>query len=401
LSRRACVVGIGETAYTKRGAATEREYQLACRAILAALSDAGIAPAEVDGLAPFADERSSPWTLASDLGLRELRFAATTAMPGGGGACGAMLEATLAVESGQAEVVVVYRSLWQGQFARIGRVETSSGDPSPTVVETALETDALQAFTAPFGILGPSVMFALPMRRHMEVYGTSSEQLGSVAVTQRAHASRNPRAVMGARPLTMADHQASRMVADPYRLFDCCLETDGACAVVVTTAERASDARERPVAVLAMAEGTDGAQLGGTAGNAGSTAAGYASGGGSGVARRLFGRAGVSPGDVDVAQLYDNFSGQVLLGLEDFGFCTPGESGPLAQSGALAWPDGALPTNTPGGNLSEAYMQGLNHVIEGVRQLRGESTSQVADAELCLVTSSPGIPTSAILLARP
>ena len=159
--------------------------------------------------------------------------------------------------------------------------------------------------------------------------------------------------------------------------------------------------RERPVAVLAMAEGTDGAQLGGTAANAGSTAAGYASGGGSGVARRLYGRAGVSPGDVDVAQLYDNFSGQVLLGLEDFGFCAPGESGPLAQSGALAWPDGALPTNTAGGNLSEAYMQGLNHVIEGVRQLRGESTSQVADAELCLVTSSPGIPTSAILLARP
>jgi acetyl-CoA acetyltransferase len=400
LSRKATVVGIGETAYTKRGAATEREYQLACRAILAALTDAGIAPAEVDGLAPFADERSSPWTLASDLGLRQLRFAATTAMPGGGGACGAMLEAVLAVESGQAEVVVVYRSLCQGQFARIGRTEPSGSESSPTVVETALETDALQAFTAPFGILGPSVMFALPMRRHMEVYGTSSEQLGHVAVTQRAHASRNPRAIMGARPLSLADHQASRMVADPYRLFDCCLETDGACAVVVTTAERASDARERPVAVLATAEGTDGAQLGGTAGNAGSTARGYASGGGSGVARRLFGRAGVSPGDVDVAQLYDNFSGQVLLGLEDFGFCAPGESGPLAQSGALAWPDGALPTNTAGGNLSEAYMQGLNHVIEGVRQLRGESTNQVADAELCLVTSSPGIPSSAILLAR-
>ncbi|HEX4220243.1 MAG TPA: hypothetical protein VHZ02_17850 [Acidimicrobiales bacterium] len=401
MSRHACIAGIGETAYTKRGAAGDREYRMACRAILAALSDAGIAPAEVDGLAPFADERSSPWTLAGDLGLHQLRFAATTAMPGGGGACGAMLEATLAVESGQAEVVVVYRSLCQGQFARIGRTEAAGGPPSPTVVETALEADALQAFTAPFGILGPSVMFALPMRRHMEVYGTSSEQLGAVAVTQRAHAARNPRAVMGGRPLTIADHQASRMVADPYRLFDCCLETDGACAVVVTTAERASDARKRPVAVLAGAEGTDGAQLGGTAANAGSTAAGYAGGGGSGVARRLFGRAGVSPGDVDVAQLYDNFSGQVLLGLEDFGFCAAGEAGPLAQSGALAWPDGMLPTNTAGGNLSEAYMQGLNHVIEGVRQLRGESTSQVADAELCLVTSSPGIPTSAILLARP
>jgi acetyl-CoA acetyltransferase len=400
LNRTACVVGIGETAYTKRGATTEREYVLACRAILAALSDAGIDPGEVDGLAPFADERSSPWTLASDLGLSELRFAATTAMPGGGGACGAMLEAALAVESGQAEVVVVYRSLCQGQFARIGRSVATGADSSPTIVEAALEADALQAFTAPFGVLGPSVMFALPMRRHMEVYGTTSEQLGHVAVTQRAHASRNPRAVMGSRPLTLADHQGARLVADPYRLFDCCLETDGACAVVVTTAERASDTRGRPVAVLAAAEGTDGAQLGGVAANAGATAAGYARGGGAGVARRLYGRAGVSPGDVDVAQLYDNFSGQVLLGLEDFGFCAPGESGSLAQSGALAWPDGSLPTNTAGGNLSEAYMQGLNHVIEGVRQIRGESTSPVADAQVCLVTSSPGIPTSAILLGR-
>jgi acetyl-CoA acetyltransferase len=312
-----------------------------------------------------------------------------------------MLEATLAVESGQAEVVVVYRSLCQGQFARIGRTVATGGDAFPTVAETALEADALQAFTAPFGILGPSVMFALPMRRHMEVYGTTSEQLGHVAVTQRAHASRNPRAVMGSRPLTLGDHQGARMVADPYRLFDCCLETDGACAVVVTTAERAADARGRPVAVLAAAEGTDGAQLGGTAANAAANATSYARGGGAGVAKRLFGQAGMSADDVDVAQLYDNFSGQVLLGLEDFGFCAPGEAGPLAQSGALAWPDGSLPTNTAGGNLSEAYMQGLNHVIEGVRQVRGESTCQVTDARLCLVPSSPGIPTSAILLGRP
>ncbi|HEX4244783.1 MAG TPA: hypothetical protein VHY77_04385, partial [Acidimicrobiales bacterium] len=251
MNRQACVVGIGETAYSKRGAATESEYRLACRAILAALADAGIPPAEVDGLAPFADERSSPWTLASDLGLRQLRFGATTAMPGGGGACGAVLEAVLAVESGQAEVVVVYRSLCQGQFARIGRTAATGGQAAPTVTDASSEADALQAFTAPFGILGPSVMFALPMRRHMEVYGTSSEQLGHVAVTQRAHASRNPRAVMGGRPLTLADHQASRLVADPYRLFDCCLETDGACAVVITTADRGSDARRRPVAVLA------------------------------------------------------------------------------------------------------------------------------------------------------
>jgi acetyl-CoA acetyltransferase len=306
------------------------------------------------------------------------------------------------VESGQAETVVVYRSLCQGQFARIGRIMAPrlDHDGPPALEETAMETEALSAFSAPFGVLGPSIMFALPIRRHMEVYGTTSEQLGHVAVTQRAYAARNPRAVMGAVPLTLADHQQSRLVADPYRLFDCCLETDGACAVLVTTAERARDLRRPRVAVLAGAEGTDLGHLGGAMANAGRTADDYTTGGGRSVARHLYALAGLGPADVDVAQLYDNFSGQVLFGLEDFGFCEPGESGPFVAQGALG-PDGALPTNTAGGNLSEAYMQGLNHVIEGVRQLRGESTAQVADAEVCLITSSPGIPTSAVLLGRP
>jgi len=401
-SRRACIVGVGETPYAKRGGSAEREYVLALRAILAAVADAGLAPADVDGLAPFSDERSNPWTLSGDLGLAELRFASLTAIPGGGGGCGALIEAAMAVETGQAETVVVYRSLCQGQFARIGRMMAPrlDDDGPPALAEAAMETDALSAFTAPFGVLGPSIMFALPMRRHIEVYGTTTEQLGHVAVTQRAYAARNPRSVMGAVPLTLEDHQASRMVADPYRLFDCCLETDGACAVVVTTAERAADLAQPAVVVLAGTEGTDGGHLGGPMANAGTTADDYTTGGGRSVARRLFAMAGVTPADVDVAQLYDNFSGQVLFGLEDFGFCDPGESGPLAASGALG-PGGSLPTNTAGGNLSEAYMQGLNHVIEGVRQLRGQSTSQVEGAELCLVTSSPGIPTSAALLGRP
>jgi acetyl-CoA acetyltransferase len=400
--RQACLVGVGETAYTKRGGSGVREYRLAVEAILLALADAGIDPADVDGLAPYADERSQPWTLSADLGLRELRFATTTAMPGGGGACAAVLEAALAIEAGQADVVVVYRSLCQGQFARIGGIQAQPTVAAPPQLhEAGLETEALQSFTAPFGVLGPAVIFALPMRRHMAMYGTTSEQLGTVAVAQRAHAARNPHAVMSNRPLTLADHQASRMVADPYRLFDCCLETDGACAVVVTTAERAADLPHRPVAVLSGAEGSDRARLGGALANAGSSAADYPGGGAGPVAARLFGRAGLQPGDVDVAQLYDNFSGQVLFGLEDFGFCERGESGPFVETGALSWPNGALPTNTAGGNLSEAYMQGLNHVIEGVRQIRGDATSQVAGAEVCLVTSSPGIPTSALLLGRP
>ena len=321
--RAACLVGVGETAYTKRGEALESEYRLALRAIVAAVADAGVDVGDIDGLSTFADERSNPWTLAADLGLRELRFATTSSIPGGGGGCAAVGEAVLAVESGLAETVVVYRSLCQGQFYRIGRAAAEmvpggavSGGAvagaSLELVATANDAEALQAFSTPFGVLGPSVNFALRMRRHMERYHTTSEHLGHVAVTERAYAAVNPRAIMGTRPLTLADHQASRMVADPYRLLDCCLESDGACAVVVTSAERAGDLRQSPVEVLAAAQGTDGGNLGGALLNAGSTADDYDGGGSANLARRLYGRAGLVPTDIDVAQLYDNFTGQVL-----------------------------------------------------------------------------------------
>jgi acetyl-CoA acetyltransferase len=399
--RRACIVGLGETLYTRRGQATESEYRLALEAVLVAAGDAGIEPAEIDGFSSFADERSGPSSLAADLGVNELRFAATSAMPGGGGGCGAVGEAALAVECGVAETVVVYRSLCQGQFLRIGRsmAANSVEQPVSSLVATAHEAEALQAFSAPFGVLSPTISFALRIRRHMEVYGTTSEHFGHVAVTQREYALANPRAVMNGRPMTIADHQESRMIADPYRLLDCCLETDGACAIVVTTAARAADLKPTPVRIVSHAQGTNGGGLGGAMINAGSTSSDYATGGGTSVARRLYDKVGLTAADIDVAQLYDNFTGQVLLGLEDFGFCERGASGPFVAAGGLTL-KGLLPTNTSGGNLSEAYMQGLNQVIEGVRQLRGQSCNQVADPELCLVTSSPGIPTSAIVLGR-
>jgi acetyl-CoA acetyltransferase len=403
IGRGACIVGIGETEYTKWGGTDESEYQLACRAILTAVADAGLEIDDIDGFTSFSDERSGPIPLAGDLGVRELRFASMTSIPGGGGACAAVIEAAMAVDTGQAEAVVVYRSLCQGQFGRMGRmIGRTSGpaDPVPVLREAANDAEALQAFSTPFGIMGPAIMFALRIRRHMELFGTTSEHLGHVAVTLRDHANRNPRATMSDRLLTLEDHQSSRVVADPYRLYDCCLETDGACALVVTTEARAADSAKRGAVILASAQGAGAGHLLGSAlSNSGAFAHEYATGGGSSVARRLWAQAGVGPGDVDVAQLYDNFTGQVLLGLEDFGFCEPGASGPFVAGGGLRR-QGALPTNTAGGNLSEAYMQGLNHVIEGVRQLRGESTCQVDACELCLVTSSPGIPTSAVLLAR-
>jgi acetyl-CoA acetyltransferase len=312
----------------------------------------------------------------------------------------------MAVETGQAEVVVVYRSLCQGQFFRFGTGGVdpnapASAEPDPPTVQQA---DSLMlaslGFSIPFGLIMAAAAYALPTRRHMHLYGTTSEQLGTLAVTFREHASRNPRAVMGGRPMTLADHQASPMIADPHRLFDCCLESDGACAVVVTTEERARDLAARPIEILASEQGAPQGYGFGPFSNANVKDELYATGGSEEMANRLWAKAGLGPTDVDVAQLYDHFTGCVLMQLEDYGFCKRGEGGPFVESGALSWHGGSLPTNTHGGSLSEAYIHGLNHVVEGVRSLRGDSTSPVEAAEVCLVTSAACVPSSALLLGK-
>jgi acetyl-CoA acetyltransferase len=404
--RAACVVGVGETRYAKWGGITDTsEYQLAVDAVLAAVADAGMTADDVDGLASFAEDRNEATFMAADLGLPELRYASLSWLPGGGGACAAVANAAMAVESGAADAVVVYRSLCQGQFRRFGQgpgnVPARVGPPRvPHVRRATSLLEAHVAFTMPFGMFSPPIAYAMVLRRHMHRFGTTVEQMGHVAVTTRAHAARNPRAVMGDRPMTMDDYLASRMVSEPFRLFDCCLENDGACAVVITTAERAADTAQRPVAVLGAAQGALRGFGHGQYSNVGMPDDDYASAGARSVAARLWARAGVGPGDIDVAQIYDHFTGLVLLSLEDFGFCGRGEGGPFAASGALSWSGGALPTNTHGGSLSEAYIHGLNHVVEGVRQLRGQSTCQVEGAETCLVTSAAGVPTSALVLGR-
>jgi len=406
-ARAACLVGVGETRYAKWGGIPDAsEYQLATEAILAAVADAGLSVDDVDGLASFAEDRNDATFVAADLGLPELRYASLSWLPGGGGACAAVANAAMAVETGAADVVVVYRSLCQGQFRRFGRgpgnAPARPGRASvPHVRRARSLLDAHVAFTMPFGMFSPPIAYAMVLRRHMHKYGTAPEHLGQVAVTTRGHAARNPRAVMGARPMTLDDYFSSRLVSEPFRLFDCCLENDGACAVVVTTAERAADAARPAVQIVASAQGAPQGFGHGQYCNVGMPDDDYASAGARGVAARLWARAGLGPKDVDVAQIYDHFTGLVLLSLEDFGFCDVGGGGPFAASGALAWPDGALPINTHGGSLSEAYIHGLNHVVEGVRQLRGESTCQVENAETCLVTSAAGVPTSALVLGRP
>jgi acetyl-CoA acetyltransferase len=402
---RAHIVGVGETRYARWGKiGNATEHALACQAIQRAVADAGLSIDDVDGLASFADDRNEAVFLAAELGLPSLRYANMVWMPGGGGGCAGVANAAMAVETGQAKAVVVYRSLCQGQFFRFGAgglLAAGAADPKgPSVQQANSLMMASMGFALPYGLVMAAAGYALPTRRHMHLYGTTSEQLGKIAVTFREHANRNPRAVMGARPMTLADHQASPMIADPHRLLDCCLESDGACAVVVTTAERARDLAKRPVEILASEQGAPKGYAFGPFTNANIADELYATGGCEELAGRLWGKAGLSPGDVDVAQIYDHFTGCVLMQLEDYGFCKRGEGGPFVESGALSWHGGSLPTNTHGGSLSEAYIHGLNHVVEGVRSLRGESTCPVEGAEVCLVTSAACVPSSALVLGR-
>lgn len=375
----AAIVGIGHTEFAKDLGRSERRAAL--EAISAALADAGLAAGDVDGLVRFDLESTSEVEIARNLGIPNLRFFAETGY-GGGGGCATVALAAMAIATGRASVVVCWRARNRGSG---GRPWAATGN--------RVGGDA--QFSAPYGLVRPVDQIAMLARRHMYEYGTTSEHFGAVAVACRKHAARNPHATMRD-PITLADHQASRFVSEPLRKLDCCLESDGALAVVVTSVERARDLPRRPVVVLAASQGTGAEHVVMTSYHGPrlletpSTAA----------ARDLFAAAGVGAADVDVAQIYDAFTPLVTLSLEEFGFCAAGEGGPFSAGGRLEWPDGALPVNTSGGGLSEAYVHGMNLVVEGVRQIRGDSTSQVRDAELCLVTSGAGVPTSALLLAR-
>jgi len=390
----AAIVGIAQSEYTKWGKLTRcTEYQLALETIVKAVEDAGLAIDEVDGFASFSNDRNEFCFVATDLGVPVVRYAGMTWIVGGGGACAAVGDAATAIAAGMASCVVVYRSIAMGQFRRFGRALASD-------VQGARPQDAALGFALPFGLLNATIGMALLVRRHMHRYGTTTEHLGHVAVTFRTHASSNPAAVMHGRPMTLADHAGAPRIVEPFGLLDCCLETDGACALVLVSPERARDCRQRPVYVMAAAQGSGPRHGCGAWAMHYMPEEDYATGNTERLGEALYRTAGIGPADVDCAQLYDHYSGMVLLQLEDLGFCTRGEGGPFGASGALAWPDGALPTNTAGGSLSEAYIHGLNHVVEAVKQLRGTAVNQVHDAGTCLVASGSGIPTSALLLRR-
>ena len=363
---------------------------MACRAIAAALDDAGLDRRAVDGLALYDIESTGVAEVIALLGLGRIRFFATHSH-GGGAYCAVVQSAAAAIAAGHATTVLCFRARNRGRRSSFGPGRVQGGRPWEKIEPRIAGHYQWQV---PFGVVSPVQEMALIARRHMLDHGTTEDHLGEVACAARSHAVRNPAALMR-EPLTLAEHHASRWVAEPLRLLDCCLETDGGCALVLTSGERARDLRRRPVFVLASAQANGPAHHHPHDWFAADRRAWVAAG-----AVRLWGRAGLRPADVDVAMLYDHFTPMVLLALEDWGFCAPGEGGPFVEDGAIRWPDGRLPVNTHGGQLSEAFIHGFNNLTEAVRQLRGESTCQVPDAEIVFVAAAASDPSGALLLAR-
>lgn len=385
---RAAIAGIGRTEFSRDSGRSE--LALACEAARAAVADAGLQLSDIDGVVRCDMDHVSPTALVGGLGL-DANLSYVGELGCGGSAPSGMVGlAAQAVITGSARAVLVYRAL-------NGRSESRFGAAiAPRQVVGG--QGSYDEFFTPYGLLTAPQLFALLAQRHVVEYGTRPEEFGAVALTCRANANRTPHAQMHAKSLTMQDYLASRVIASPLRLFDCCLETDGAAAVVVTTTERARDLPQPPVLVRAVAQAAPAGISGGMMfpAIAYDDALRLAPGR---VAQQLWTRAGFGPEGIDVAQIYDCFTISVLLQLEDYGFCPRGEAGPFAASGALA-PDGSIPINTDGGNMSGGYIHGLNHVVEGVRQMRGSADVQIADARTCLVTSGPIGISSALVLRQ-
>ncbi|GGR81101.1 lipid-transfer protein [Streptomyces aureoverticillatus] len=376
LGGKAAIAGIGATEFSKDSGRSE--LKLAVEAVRSALDDAGLRPADVDGLVTFTMDTSPEITVAQAAGMGELSFFSRVHY-GGGAACATVQQAALAVASGVAEVVVCYRAFNERSGRRFG-----SGVQRR---EPSAEGAAL-GWSLPFGLLTPASWVAMAAQRYLYTYGLTPEVFGHVSVTDRKYAATNPAAYFYGKPITLEDHAASRWIVEPLRLLDCCQETDGGQAVVVTSVERARDLPHPPAVIAAAAQGAGRAQEQMTSfyrdDLTGLPEMGV-------VARQLWRTSGLTPEEVDVGILYDHFTPFVLMQLEEFGFCGPGEAAEFVAKERL-------PLNTHGGQLGEAYLHGMNGVAEAVRQVRGTAVNQIPGAARTLVTAGTGVPTSGLIL---
>jgi acetyl-CoA acetyltransferase len=384
LSGRAAIVGIGATEFSKESGRSE--LSLACESVAAAIEDAGLEPPDVDGMVTFTMENNPEIEVARNVGIGPLRHFSRVHY-GGGAACGTVALAAMAVATGAADVVVCYRAFNERSGRRFG----SGVQDLPNA---ATSERAAYSWTSPYGLLTPASWVAMVARRYMHDYGVTSEDFGRVAVVDRRHAATNPAAWFYEQPITLDEHQASRWIVEPLHLLDCCQESDGGQALVVTTAERARDLRQPPAIVTAAAQGAGADQWNMTSFYRDDIAQLPEIGV---VASELWASSGLGPEDVQTAILYDHFTPFVLMQLEEFGFCKRGEAADFIEGGNVEL-GGALPLNPHGGQLGEAYIHGMNGIAEAVRQVRGTSVNQVADVEHVLVTAGTGVPTSGLIL---
>jgi 17-hydroxy-3-oxo-4-pregnene-20-carboxyl-CoA lyase len=381
ISGRTAIAGIGATEFSKDSGRSE--LRLAAEAVNAALDDAGIEPSEVDGLTTFTMDANEEIEVARTLGLGDLSFFSRIHY-GGGAACAVVHQAAMAVASGAADVVVAYRALNGRSRNRFGA----------SAAEKAAGLLVHYSWYFPYGLLTPASWVAMFAQRYMHEYGATEDDLGAVSVACREFAATNPAAWFYEQPITLEDHHASRWIVEPLRLLDCCQESDGGVAVVVTSTERARDLKQPPVVIEAAAQGAGADQEEMTSYYRDDIAAIPEA---KVVADRLWGESGLTPQDVQTAVIYDPFTPFVLLQLEEFGFCGRGESKDFVRDVGIG-PGGGFPINTNGGQLGEAYIHGMNGVAEGVRQVRGTAVNQVDGVEHVLVTAGVGVPTSGLVL---
>ncbi|MHB8593350.1 MAG: lipid-transfer protein [Acidimicrobiales bacterium] len=378
------IVGIGATEFSKDSGRSE--LRLAVEAVAAALADAGIGAEEVDGLVTFAADTNPETEIARSLGMGELTFFSRIHY-GGGAACATIHQAAMAVASGVADVVVCYRAFNERSGNRFGA--GVQGRPAVPNAE-----NAQFAWYAPHGLLTPASWVAMFAQRYLHATGATTEDFGRVAVADRAHAATNPAAWFYGQPITLEDHQTSRWIVEPLRLLDCCQETDGGQALVVTSVERARHLARPPAVIVAAAQGSGAQQDMMTSYYRDDMTRLPEMGV---VSRQLWETSGLGPDDIQAAVLYDHFTPFVLYQLEELGFCARGEAKEFVRDGHLHI-GGRLPCNTHGGQLGEAYLHGMNGIAEGVRLVRGTAVNQVDGAEHVVVTAGTGVPTSGLIL---
>ena len=384
LGGKAAIVGIGATEFSKDSGRSE--MSLASEAVAAAIADSGLSPSDIDGMVTYSTDNNPDIEIARHVGIGSLRHFSRVHY-GGGAACGTIVMAAMAVATGVADAVVCYRAFNERSGRRFG-AGVQDLDASATAERAQF------SWTTPAGLLTPASWVAMVARRYMHLYGATSLDFGRVAVAGRRHAANNPAAWFHEQPITLEDHQNSRWIVDPLHLLDCCQETDGGQALVVTSVERARDLPNKPAVVLAGAQGAGDQQWTMTSFYRDDIAQLPEM---KVVADELWATSGLTPADIQTAVLYDHFTPYVLMQLEEFGFCSRGEAKDFIADGALEL-GGRLPINTHGGQLGEAYLHGMNGIAEGVRQVRGTSVNQVDSVENVLVTAGTGVPTSGLIL---